>query len=277
MNTPDVWYGGAWGYPPKDNNNSNTTIYRGKSNINLPGHVPTLFDTIQPIPIPDPPSITMPILDTNRVASLTQEFASPTIRAGRNALRETLAGGSRSNPVSRGYQIRGAIQGFGDTVEKAVGGARQPAVSLANQEMMTKFDTDKTNANMSWAKTLMDYNEKLKLRDLQIDEKRRSEDLLRLKEKEDKQLNLMRGGQDGQDGRGNRNRFGQYPFISQPTLRTHGRPFTSYKEDFEADANKFNAKKWFYDSNRGWIDLTNEVPSGVSEEARRFSYDDIYR
>ena len=247
MNTPDVWYGGAWGSPDKVddifNVGGNRITSGGDGKV---GTIPTLFDTLQPIETPSAPSISMPTIDTNRIASLTQEFASPSIRAGRNALRETLAGGSRSNPVLRSYQTRGAVTGFGDVVEKAVGGARQPAVSLANQELQSNIDTQKTNANMQWAKTLMDYNEKLRLRNLQIDERRRAEDLQTKKEEEERKIILQR-----QSGRGGFN------FI-RPSI-DNTKPFSSYEEDFNKSRAENDTNSWKYDPLRGWVPPNSNI------------------
>lgn len=131
-------------------------------------------DLAQPITAPEFPTYRTPTLDLGRVAGLTQEFASPTIRAGRNALRTTLSGGSRINPVARAYQTRGAIEGFGDTVEKAVGGARHPAYSLANQELGLTIDELKNKQAGQWRQTLMDYEGKVRTRDLMLAERKRN-------------------------------------------------------------------------------------------------------
>ena len=255
-NWPDVWYGGAWGYPDRSGNDIFKTSNSNNITSTRPG-IPNLAETLSPIPLPEAPSISMPTLDTNRIASLTQEFASPTIRAGRKALRETLAGGSRSNPVLRGYQTRGAIEGFGDTVEKAVGGARQPAYSLANQELQSNIDTQKTNANMSWAKTLADYAEKVRQRNSQIEDRRIDENYQRKIQDENRQVTLKRG----------ENRLMNLPFSSSPTLGDH-RPFTSYEEDFAQAAKKGNTANWVYDTNRGWVPPSNNTsPTSVSQYA----------
>lgn len=134
-----------------------------QSNVSLLQQYPDLFRMINPpapIPFPELPSIPSPQrMDESRVAQLTQQFASPAIRAGRMGLREVMAGGSRGTPIQQSYRARGAMAGMGDIISSGIASARSPALGIAGQEATSAAETEKLRTDLEWKKRLMTFEE----------------------------------------------------------------------------------------------------------------------
>ncbi len=129
-------------------------------------------DLYKPIPLPELPSYPTPsLMDENRVSQLTQQFASPAIRAGRSGLRDVLSRGSRENPIQQQYRARGAIAGLGDVINSGISAARSPAISIASGEAATANEANKVQYESAWKKALMKYEEDRRIQQLQLQQR----------------------------------------------------------------------------------------------------------
>lgn len=171
MPLQDTWYGGAWGEPWKDPYQPDISKPNAITIGGIPGAVgntsidPKLYE---PIPIPDLPAQPTPsFIDDARVAQLTQQYASPAIRSARNALREALTG-RYTNPIQQKFKARGALEGFGEAVERGVAGGRPSAISVAQREAEEAGAYDKRAYDLAWQRALLDYNQKLNLQNMKI-------------------------------------------------------------------------------------------------------------
>lgn len=128
---------------------------------------PKLYD---PIPIPDLPAQPTPsFIDDARVSQLTQQYASPAIRSARNALREALTG-RYSNPIQQKFKARGALEGFGEAVERGVASGRPGAINVAMREAEEAGAYDKKAYDLAWQRSLLDYNQRLNIQNMKIRE-----------------------------------------------------------------------------------------------------------
>lgn len=95
---------------------------------------------------------TAPTYDYGRLASLTQELASPNVRRLRSGLRESILSTSNiENPAARAMALRKSMEGYGQGVESAVAGARSGALSAYKEEYGAQSDA----ARLAWAEQAM--------------------------------------------------------------------------------------------------------------------------
>lgn len=93
-----------------------------------------------------------PAYDYGRISSLTQELASPNVRKLRSGLREAMLSTSNiENPAARSMMMRRSLEGYGQGLESAIGGARSGALSAYSQEYGPQAEA----ARLSWSEQAM--------------------------------------------------------------------------------------------------------------------------
>jgi hypothetical protein len=108
---------------------------------------------------PDP--YKAPIYDENKIRSLTQEQAAPSIRGLRSSMQR-IAGSSSDNPNAKRMTLREALAGYGQGLQSAISGASASARNAYNQEYGIKANEGLINYNESVSSSRMNFENKQK-------------------------------------------------------------------------------------------------------------------